>query len=202
MTAMAKRTNKSAAVNGVTGRAKRAAGKATPADTPAVRRAAAKKVSKKKAKRKTSGPAGKTRPARGKRAAQVADAGPGEAVSPLSAAVREIEQALERASERLADARERVAHAGTTARTKRTPSAYAAADRAREAIALINESRIEVTARLMAARDALKEPSGAAPDVKALEAALRDALARYEAFLAAFDRRVARSRRGGDRRKA
>ncbi|MCZ6665768.1 MAG: hypothetical protein O7B81_10715, partial [Gammaproteobacteria bacterium] len=66
----------------------------------------------------------------------------------LTLALRQAEEAMEKVSGRLTDARERVARAATTARLKRTEAAHAAADSAREAVTAINERRLEVTDRL------------------------------------------------------
>ncbi len=102
-------------------------------------------------------------------------------------------------SNRLADARDRVVRAAGTARLKRTEVARAAADRARDAVAAINERRLEVTDRLKAASDAFKEQHKIDLDWHKREQALKDSLERYEEkFLRAYDRKVAR--RGKKRR--
>jgi hypothetical protein len=100
----------------------------------------------------------------------------------------------------LSDARDRVSRAAATARLRGSESAHDAADRAREAVAAINERRVEVTERLKAASDAFKEQHKADLDLHKREQALKDALARTEEkFLRAYDRKVAR--RGKKRRK-
>ncbi len=107
---------------------------------------------------------------------------------------------MEKVSDRLADARDRVTRAAITARLKQTEVARAAADRARDAVAAINERRLDVTARLRAARDAFMEQHKIDLDWHKREQALRDALERYQGkFLRAYDRTVAR--RGKKRRK-
>jgi hypothetical protein len=58
-----------------------------------------------------------------------------------------------------------------------------------------------VTARLIAARDAINASRMTGRDRQSREQALREALEHYEEVLGAFDRRVAAPRRGGERRK-
>ncbi len=119
----------------------------------------------------------------------------------LTLAVRQAEEAMEKVSGRLADARDRVARAAMTARLKRTEAAHAAADRAREAVTAINERRLEVTDRLKAASDAFRDQHKMDLDWHKREQALKDAVERFEEkFLRAYDRRVAR--RGKKRRKS
>ncbi len=117
----------------------------------------------------------------------------------LTIAVRQAEEAMGKVSDRLADARDRVVRAAGTARLRRTEAARAAADRARDAVAAINERRLEVTDRLRAASDAFKEQHKIDLDWHKREQALKDSLERYEEkFLRAYDRKVAR--RGKKRR--
>jgi hypothetical protein len=119
----------------------------------------------------------------------------------LTLALRQAEEAMEKVSGRLTDARERVARAATTARLKRTEAAHAAADSAREAVTAINERRLEVTARLRAAGDAFKEQHKTDLDWHKRGQALKDAVERFEEkFLRAYDRKAAR--RGKKRRKS
>ena len=71
--------------------------------------------------------------------------------------MRETEEVLEKTSKQLADARERIARAATTARLKRTQAAHAVTDRARKEVALVNECRVNVATRLREARNAILE---------------------------------------------
>jgi hypothetical protein len=117
----------------------------------------------------------------------------------LTIALRQAEEAMDKVSDRFNDARDRVARAVANARLKRTEAAHAAADRAREAMATINERRGEVAERLKAASTAFKEQHKMDLDLHKREQALKDALQRAEdKFLRAYDRRVAR--RGKKRR--
>ena len=120
--------------------------------------------------------------------------------SKLTIAVRQAEEVMEKVSSRLGNAKDRVARAAMSARLKQTEAAHEAADRARGAVAAINERRAEVTARLKAASDAFKEQHKTDLDWHKREQAMKDALERYqEKFLKAYDRKVAK--RGKKRRK-
>ena len=160
---------------------------------PIKKKAAKKKTTKRKVGRKKRGSR--------KKAANRATAPPMSIQSTqLAIAVRQAEEVLEQASSRLADARDRVARAAMTARLKRTESAHLVADRARDAVAAINVRRMEVTARLRAVHDAIKEQHKMDLDWHKREQALKDALERYEEILRAHDRRVARRAREGPKR--
>ena len=109
---------------------------------------------------------------------------------------------MDAVTERLADARERVADAARTARLKRTEAAHAAVDRAREAVARFDERRKALGERLRKARDEFREQHKFDLDWHKREQALKDALERYEEkFLRAYDRRVKKRRKktGGKR---
>ena len=86
--------------------------------------------------------------------------------------------------------RERVERAVATAESKRTLAAHAAADRAREAVALINERRLHVATRLREAREAIRDELG--EELDTLERALKESVERYEEALKANERRVPR----------
>jgi hypothetical protein len=118
----------------------------------------------------------------------------------LAIAVRETEEVLEKTSKQLADARERIARAATTARLKRTQAAHAVTDRAREEVALVNECRVNVAIRLREAHDAIGEQHKASFDWHKLEHALKEAIERYEEALKSSDRRVDRARERRDRK--
>ncbi len=107
---------------------------------------------------------------------------------------------MDKVSGRLSDARDRVARAAMTARLKRSETAHAAADRARDAVAAINERRVDITDRLKAASAAFKEQHKTDLDWHKREQAVKEAVARFEEkFLRAYDRKAAR--RGKKRRK-
>ncbi len=107
---------------------------------------------------------------------------------------------MDKVSGRLTDARDRVGRAVMAARLKRSETAHAAADKAREAVAAINERRAEVTARLKAASAAFKEQHKTDLNWHKREQAVKEAVARFEEkFLRAYDRMAAR--RGKKRRK-
>ena len=101
-----------------------------------------------------------------------------------------VEEILEKGTRQLADARERVERAVATAGSKRTVAAHAAADRAREAVALINERRLHVATRLREAREAIRDELG--EELDALERALKESVEHYEEALKANERRVPR----------
>ncbi len=163
---------------------------------PVRKKATKKKTEKNKAKRKF----GRKKRSSGKKVAGNAARPPmSNEATRLAIAVRETEQALEKTSKQLAEARERFAHAATTARLKRTQAAHAAADRAREAVALVNERRVNVGIRLREARDAIGEQHKADLDWHKLEHALKEAIERYQEALKACDRRVDRAREGRNR---
>ncbi len=161
-----------------------------------VKKRPAKKTTSKKAKKKTAERKfGRKKRSFGKKVAGNAATPPmSNEATRLAIAVRETEQVLEKTSKQLADARERVARAATTARLKRTQAAHAAADRAREEVALVNERRVNVGIRLREAHDAIGEPHKADLDWHKLEHALKEAIGRYEEALKASDRRVDRAR--------
>lgn len=117
----------------------------------------------------------------------------------LAKVVRQTEKTLEKASRQLDDARERVASAAMTARTKRTIAAHAVVSRAREGLASINERHLAVITRLRAAREAIAKPHTTGLDWDAHTQSLKDALERYEEILNQHDRRV--RGRAADRRK-
>ena len=151
-----------------------------------------KKVKKKTPERRAGG---KKRSA-GKKAVIEAMAPPtSDEATRLAIVVQQTEQALEKASKRLADARERVVRAAETAYLKRTQAALAAADRAREEVTAVNERRLEVAICLTAARDAIKAEHDADADWNKLEQALKEAMERYEKALKSSDRRVDRKAR-------
>jgi hypothetical protein len=118
----------------------------------------------------------------------------------LTIVLRQAEEAMDKVSGRLADARDRVARSAMVARLKRSETAHAAADRAREAVAAINERRVDVTERLKAASAAFKEQHKTDLDWHKREQAVKEAVARFEEkFLRAYDRKAAR--RGKKRRR-
>jgi hypothetical protein len=154
-----------------------------------------KKKTKKKAKKKTAKrKAGKKKRRSRKKAAKKAPAAPMSIhATRLTIALRQAEGAMDKVSNRLVDARDRVARAAMTARLKRSETAHAAADRAREALAAINERRVEVTDRLKAASDAFKGQHKTDLDWHKREQAVKEALERFEEkFLRGYDRKVAR----------
>ena len=158
----------------------------------AKKRPGVKKVKKKTPERK----AGSKKRSAGKKSAIETVAPPTSAEAKrLAIVVQQTEQALEKASNRLADARKRVVRAAETAHLKRTQAALAAADRAREEVAAVNERRLEVAICLTAARDAIKEEHDAEADWNKLEQALKEAMERYEKVLKSSDRRVDRKAR-------
>ncbi len=189
------------------GRKKKAAKKKT-TRKKAVKKKTKKKVAKrrpgkKKARKKATGrKTGKKKRRSRKKAAKKAAAAPMSIESTrLSIAVRQAEEAMEKLSDRLANARDRGARAAMTARLKRTEAARAAADSARNAVAAIDARRVGITARLRAARDAFKEQHKGDLASHKRAQALKDALEHYEErFLKAYDRKVAR--RGKKRRSA
>ncbi len=157
---------------------------------------AKKKARKKTAKRKF----GSKKRSSGKKVAGNAATPPmSNEATRLAIAVRETEQTLEKTSKQLADARERVARAATTARLKRTQAAHTVANRARETVALINERRVNVGIRLREARHAIGEQHKADLDWHELEHALKEATECYEEALKVSDRRVDRAREGRNR---
>ena len=108
---------------------------------------------------------------------------------------------MDKVSNKLADARDKVARASANARLKRTETAHAAAASAREAVTAVNDRRLEVTARLKAATDAFKEQHKSDLDWHKREQAVKEAVQRYEEkFLRMFDRKAAK--RGKKRRKS
>ena len=113
-----------------------------------------------------------------------------DAATRLSDTVREVEEILEKGARQLADARERVERAAATANRKRTLAAHAAADRAREAVALVNARRMDVATRLREARDATRDELDT--DLETLQRALKEAVEHFEEALKANDRRVPR----------
>ncbi len=156
---------------------------------------AVKKTTKKASERKVDG---KKRGAGKKSAVKAFAPSMSDEAAALSIVVHQTEQILEKASDRLADARERVVRAAETAHLKGTRAALAVADRAREEVAAVNERRLEVVICLRAARDAIGEQHDADVDWSKLEQALKEAIARYEKILRSHDRRV--DRRGRERR--
>ena len=161
-----------------------------------------KKVAKKmpgvkKVKKKTPGrKVGSKKRSAGKKSAIETLGSPTSAEAKrLAIVVQQTEQALEKASNRLADARARVVRATETAHVKRTQAALAAADRAREEVTAVNERRLEVAISLTAARDAIKDEHNADFDWNKLEQALKEAMERYEKVLKSYDRRVDRGAR-------
>ena len=151
----------------------------------------ARKKSKAPTKKKAA--AGKKPAKRKAGAPKKTAASPGaEAAAQLSGTVREVEAILEKGARQLADARDRVDQAVATAGSKRTLAAHAAADRAREAAALINECRLHVATRLREAREAIRDEHDADLDMESLERALTESVERYEEALRANERRVPR----------
>ncbi len=171
------------------------------ANKKVVKKKPAKKTTSKKAKKKTAKrKLGRKKRSSGKKVAgNVATPPMSNEGTRLAIAVRETEQALEKTSKQLAEARERFARAATTARLKRTQAAHAAADRAREEVALVNERRVTVGIRLREARDAIGEQHKADLDWHKLEHALKETVERYGEALNASDRRVDRAREGRNR---
>ncbi len=151
-----------------------------------------KKVKKKTPERRAGG---KKRSAGKKSASETLAPPTSDEATRLAIVVQQTEQALEKASKRLADARERVVRAAETAYLIRTQAALAAADRAREEVTAVNERRLEVAICLTAARDAIKEEHNADADWNKLERALEEAMGRYEKILKSSDRRVDRKAR-------
>lgn len=175
--------------------------KKSPKKKPAKKRAAKKPISKKKktgAKKKPAArkPGGTKRRVRRDNPRKATVSSSNIEATRLAEAVREAEEAVESAASRLTDARERAARAALTARDKRTAAAHAVADRAREAVAVINACRLEVSTRLRESRDAIRESHFPDVDCGAHERALKDALDRYEQSLKAYDRRLSQRAEG------
>ena len=165
---------------------------AAPAKKVAKKKPVARKVKKKAPARASGG----TKRGAGNPSATNKTASPVNAeATRLGIVVEKSEQALEKASKQLADARERVARAEETARLKRTGAALAVADRARDDVAVVNKHRLDVVIALRIARDAVSGADDGRIDWDALEQTLNEALERYEEVLGSHDRRVHRRAR-------
>ena len=159
---------------------------------PAVRtkkKVAKKKLAPRKVKKKAPGRGGGLPDTKSPASTASADA------ARLGIVVDQTEQAIEKASKQLADARERVERAEETARVKRTGAALAVADRAREEVAMVNKHRLDAVIALNTARDAVGGTHEGNVDWDALEQALKEALDRYQEVLRTHDRRVHRRAR-------
>jgi hypothetical protein len=110
----------------------------------------------------------------------------------LTITLRQAEDAMDKMTARLTEAKDRVARAAMTARLKQTEAAHTAADRAREGVASLNARRGDIMGRFKAARDAFKEQHKFDLDLHKREQALKDLIARTEEkFHRAYDRKVA-----------